>query len=100
MIRWRMMKIHLSKIHHPIAEVAQEHHLGGSGAGGPVSSDDEEMKDNDAKGNDEDPKELGGWSDWEELYPKDCEMLVSFCHLPKSSANTIVVYFGMSMINK
>ena len=27
-------------------------------------------------------------------------MLISFCHLPKPSANAIVVHFGMSRMNK
>ena len=39
MMRWRMMKIHLRKTHHPTVEVVQEHHLeaAAQAADGPVT---------------------------------------------------------------
>ena len=71
------------------------------------------MEDNDAKDNskDEDPKESGEEDPMDSQTRKDYTpktvkgkemewMLVSFCHHPKSSVNTIVVYFGVSMMDK
>ena len=61
--------------------------------------------------NEEDPKEsmekdLVNGQTGKEYTPKTekgkevARMLIHFCHLSKSSANTIVVYFGVSMMDK
>ena len=86
---------------------------GGGGKGGQGGSDDEEMASNDHEDNkdEEDSKEskeedpVSGQTG-KEYVPKTekgkemARMLVSFCRLSKSSANTIVVYFGVSMMDK
>ena len=61
--------------------------------------------------NEEDPKESGeedpvSGQTGKEYTPRTekgkemARMFVSFCRLSKSSANTIVVYFGVSMMDK
>ena len=86
---------------------------GGGSMAGQGSSNDKEMEDGDAEdnNNDEDPEEsveedpLNSQTgkDYTPKTLKDKEMarmLVSFCRLPKSSANTIVVYSGVSRMDK
>ena len=85
---------------------------GGNGDDGRGSSDDQEMGEGDREDvNEEDPKESGeedpvSGQTGKEYVSKTKEgkemarMLVSFCHLSKSSANTIVVYFGVSTMDK
>ena len=82
---------------------------GRRGEAGQESSDNKEMRDNYHKDNDdeEDPKEYGEEDPVNDQTAKECtprmkkgkemaRMFVSFCHLSKSSDNTIVVYFGVS----
>ncbi len=86
---------------------------GGGGKGGQGGSDDEEMASNDHEDNkdEEDSKEskeedpVSGQTG-KEYVPKTkkgkeiARMFMNFCRLSKSSANTIVVYFGVSTMDK
>lgn len=86
----------------------------GNGGGSGSSSDDEKiMYSNDEKNDDsnKDSKESGDKDpidaqDGRDNTPKTTrrkeitKMLLSFCHLTKSSANAIVVYFGVSKMDK
>ena len=82
---------------------------GGGSTASQGSSDDKEMKDEDTEGNNNEgnPKESREEDPMDGQTGKDntpktvkgketARLLVSFCHLPKSSTNTIVVYFGVS----
>ena len=86
---------------------------GGEGERGQGARDDKEMGNNDGedKDDEEESKESGEedpvngqtGKEYNRKTKKGKEMAktpISFCHLSKSSANTTVVYFGMSMMEK
>lgn len=86
----------------------------GSGTSSGGSNDDQEMKhddeqkDDDSNKNseesgDKDPMDGQNGKDFTQKTSKGKEMtrmLVSFCHLSKSSTNITVAYFGMSTMDK
>ena len=88
----------------PVAEDSAEAGApGGAASGGGGSDDDDEEEMPPAESEDEDPLEGQNGRDYVPRTAKGqqmAQMLIDFCGLSKSNANTIVVYFGVSTMDK